>query len=49
MGRFAWIRVLSENRRIIFKLVREASAVWYRPQLRSGKEFNPDPEVLHPN
>jgi radical SAM superfamily enzyme YgiQ (UPF0313 family) len=49
MGRFAWIRVLSENRRIIFKLVKEALGTWGRPWLRSGKEFNPDTEVLHPN
>jgi radical SAM superfamily enzyme YgiQ (UPF0313 family) len=49
MGRFAWIRVLSENRRIIFKLVKEALGAWGRPRLRSGEEFNTDPEVLHPN
>jgi radical SAM superfamily enzyme YgiQ (UPF0313 family) len=28
MGRFAWVKVISENRRTIFKLVREAFAAW---------------------
>jgi radical SAM superfamily enzyme YgiQ (UPF0313 family) len=34
MGRFAWVKVVAQNRRTIFKLVKEAFGAWYRPQLR---------------
>jgi radical SAM superfamily enzyme YgiQ (UPF0313 family) len=49
MGRFAWVTVLRENRRIIFKLIKEALGVGNRPGLRSGEEFKADPEAIHPN
>jgi hypothetical protein len=34
MGRFAWVKVVAQNRRTIFELVKEAFGAWYRPQLR---------------
>jgi hypothetical protein len=35
MGRLAWVKVVAQNRRTIFKLVKEAFAAWYRLRLRS--------------
>ncbi len=49
MGRFAWVTVLRENRRIILKLIKEALGVGNRLGLRSGEKFKADPEAIHPN
>jgi len=35
MGRFAWIKVISQNRRTIFKLAKEAFNAWRGAPLRS--------------
>jgi hypothetical protein len=29
LGRFAWLKVISENRRTIFKLVRQGVQAWW--------------------
>ena len=49
MGRLAWVKMVAQNRRTIFKLVKEAFAAWYRLRLGSGEDFDADPEVIHPN
>jgi hypothetical protein len=49
MGRLAWVKVVAQNRRTIFKLVKEAFGAWYRLRLRSGENFDAGPEVSHPN
>jgi radical SAM superfamily enzyme YgiQ (UPF0313 family) len=49
MGRLAWVRVITQNRRTIFKLVKEGFGVWCRPRSRSDVTFDADPEVIHPN
>jgi hypothetical protein len=35
MGRLAWVKVISQNRRTIFKLVREALSAWRGAALSS--------------
>ena len=49
MGRLAWVKVVAQNRRTIFKLVKEAFGAWYRLRLRSGENFDAGPEVIRPN
>ena len=49
MGRMAWVKVVAQNRRTIFKLVKEALGTWYRLRLRSGENFDAGPEVIRPN
>jgi radical SAM superfamily enzyme YgiQ (UPF0313 family) len=49
MGRLAWVRVITQNRRTIFKLVKEGFGAWRRPRSRSDETFDADPEVIHPN
>jgi hypothetical protein len=49
MGRLAWVKMVAQNRRTIFKLVKEAFAAWYRLRLRSGEHFDAGGEVIHPN
>jgi radical SAM superfamily enzyme YgiQ (UPF0313 family) len=49
MGRLAWVKIIAQNRRTIFKLAKEALGIWYRPQLRRGESFDAGPEVIHPN
>jgi radical SAM superfamily enzyme YgiQ (UPF0313 family) len=49
MGRLAWMKIIAQNRRTIFKLVKEAFGAWYRPRLRSGETLDSGPEVIHPN
>jgi radical SAM superfamily enzyme YgiQ (UPF0313 family) len=49
MGRLAWVKVLAQNRRIIFKLVKEAFGAWYRLRFGRGEDFDAGPEVIHPN
>ena len=48
MGCLAWLKVISQNRRTIFKLVKEAIGAWYCPQLRDSESFDAGPEVIHP-
>jgi radical SAM superfamily enzyme YgiQ (UPF0313 family) len=36
MGRFAWLKVISENRRTIWKLVREGFSAWRRAPARTA-------------
>jgi hypothetical protein len=49
MGRSTWLRVITQNRRTIFKLVKEGFAAWYRVRSRSAEAFDADPEVIHPS
>ena len=49
MGRLAWMKIIAQNRRTIFKLVKEAFGAWYRPRLTSGETLDSGPEVIHPN
>ena len=49
MGRLAWVRVITQNRRTIFKLAKEGFDAWRRPRSRSGETFDVGPEVIHPN
>ena len=49
MGRLAWARVITQNRRTIFKLVKEGFGAWYRLRLKSGETFDAGPEVIQPN
>jgi radical SAM superfamily enzyme YgiQ (UPF0313 family) len=49
MGRLAWVRVITQNRRTIFKLVKEGFAAWYRVRSRRDEAFDADPEAIHPN
>jgi len=49
MGRLAWLKVIAQNRRTVFALVKEAFGAWYRLRLRSGENFDAAPEVIHPN
>jgi len=46
MGRFAWVKVVAQNRRTIFKLVKEAFGACYRPQLRIPDNCDGGPEVI---
>jgi len=49
MGRFAWVKVIAQNRRTILKLVKEAFGAWYRLRLRSGENLDAGSEAIHPN
>jgi radical SAM superfamily enzyme YgiQ (UPF0313 family) len=49
MGRLAWVRIITQNRRTIFKLVKEAFGAWHRPRLTSGENLDSGPEIIHPN
>jgi hypothetical protein len=49
MGRLAWVKVVAQNRRTIFKLVKEAFGAWYRLRLRNRENFDAGPEVIRPN
>jgi radical SAM superfamily enzyme YgiQ (UPF0313 family) len=49
MGRLAWVRVITQNRRTIFKLVKEGFDAWRRPRSRNDETFDAGPEVIHPN
>jgi radical SAM superfamily enzyme YgiQ (UPF0313 family) len=49
MGRLAWVKVITQNRRTIFKLAKEAFGAWYHLRLRSAENFDAGPEVIHPN
>ena len=46
MGPFAWVKVISENRRTIFKLVKEAFSAWRGVPARraSGLVMDPIPQ-----
>ena len=41
MGRFAWVKVISENRRIIFKLVKEGFQMWRGSRLKVAESPSP--------
>jgi len=49
MGRLAWGKVVAQNRRTIFKLVKEAFAASYRSPSRSRENLDAGREVIHPN
>jgi hypothetical protein len=49
MGRLAWVKIITQNRRTIFKLVKEAFGAWHRPRLTSGENLDSGPEIIHPN
>jgi radical SAM superfamily enzyme YgiQ (UPF0313 family) len=49
MGRWAWAKVITQNRRTIFKLGKEGFGAWRRPRSRSDETLGADPEVIHPN
>jgi hypothetical protein len=49
MGRLAWLRVITQNRRTIFKLVKEGFDAWRRPRSSSEETLDVGPEVVHPN
>jgi radical SAM superfamily enzyme YgiQ (UPF0313 family) len=49
MGRLAWARVTIQNRRTIFKLVKEGFRAWYRLRSKSDETFDAGPEVIQPN
>jgi radical SAM superfamily enzyme YgiQ (UPF0313 family) len=49
MSPLAWVKVIAQNRRTILKLAKEAFGAWYRLRLKSGENFDADPEVSHPN
>ena len=49
MGRLAWVKIITQNRRTIFKLVKEAFGAWHRPRLTRGENLDSGPEVIHPN
>ena len=46
MGRLAWVKLIAQNRRTIFKLVKEAFRAWCRLRLRNGENFDAGPEVI---
>jgi radical SAM superfamily enzyme YgiQ (UPF0313 family) len=49
MGRLAWVQVITQNRRTIFKLAKEAFGAWYHHlRLRSGENFDAGPEIISP-
>jgi radical SAM superfamily enzyme YgiQ (UPF0313 family) len=41
MGRFAWLNVVSQNRRIIFKLIKEGFAKWRGVESKSPSPLSP--------
>jgi len=49
MGRVAWLSVITQNRRTIFKLVKEGFDAWRRLRPRSDETLDVGPEVVHPN
>jgi hypothetical protein len=49
MGRLAWLKVITQNRRTLFKLAEEAFGAWYRLRLTSGENFDAGPEINQPN
>jgi hypothetical protein len=49
MGRFAWVKVISQNRRIIFKLAKEAFGARRSAGLKNAGNRDPSAEVLRPN
>jgi radical SAM superfamily enzyme YgiQ (UPF0313 family) len=49
MGRLAWVKVVAQNRRTIFKLVKTAFAAWRRLPLRNRENLGAGREVIHPN
>jgi radical SAM superfamily enzyme YgiQ (UPF0313 family) len=49
MGRVAWLRVITQNRRTIFKLVKQGFDAWRRPRSSSDETLDVGPEVVHPN
>jgi radical SAM superfamily enzyme YgiQ (UPF0313 family) len=49
MGRLAWVKLIAQNRRTIFKIVKEAFGAWYRLRSRSDENFDAGPEVIRPN
>jgi radical SAM superfamily enzyme YgiQ (UPF0313 family) len=46
MGRFAWLRVVSQNRRIIIKLIREGFAKWRGVADKRTSPLSPPTEAL---
>jgi len=46
MGRFAWVKVISQNRRTFFKLVREAFGAWRGAPLKSPSNLRADGEAM---
>jgi radical SAM superfamily enzyme YgiQ (UPF0313 family) len=49
MGRLAWLRVITQNRRTIFKLVKEGFDARRRLRSSSDETLDVGPEVIHPN
>jgi radical SAM superfamily enzyme YgiQ (UPF0313 family) len=49
MGRLAWVKVIAQNRRPIFRLVKEAFGSWYRSRLRGDVNVETDAETIQPN
>ena len=49
MGRLAWVKLIGQNRRTIFKLLKEAFRESHRPRLRNGETFDAGLEVIHRN
>ena len=41
MGRFAWVKVISQNRRTIFKLAKEAFGAWRSSRLKNAENRDP--------
>jgi hypothetical protein len=46
MGRFAWVKVISENRRTSLKIVREAFGAWRGAPLKSSGNLRTDGEAI---
>lgn len=49
MGRFAWVKVISQNRRTILKLAKEAFRAWGNSRLKNARNRNASAEILRPN
>jgi radical SAM superfamily enzyme YgiQ (UPF0313 family) len=49
MGRLAWVKAIAQNRRTIFKLVKEAFRGSPQPQLRTAEKLDSVSEIIHSN
>ena len=49
MGRFAWVSMISQNRRTIFKLAKEGYSSWRNSRRKHEENNEASVEVMHPN
>jgi radical SAM superfamily enzyme YgiQ (UPF0313 family) len=49
MGRLAWVKAIAQNRRAIFRLVKEAFRSWCLSRLRGDVNVKTDREAIQPN